>query len=108
MDDFGTGFSSLSYLRSFPFDKIKIDRSFVQESERSDCLAIVQSVASLATKLNMSTTAEGVETWVQLERVRQAGCTEAQGFLFARPKRLRDLTHTVALLEPEWPLAASA
>jgi len=108
MDDFGTGFSSLSYLRSFPFDKIKIDRSFVQESERPDCLAIVQSVASLATKLNMSTTAEGVETWVQLERVRQAGCTEVQGFLFARPKRLRDLTHTVALLEPEWPLAVSA
>lgn len=108
MDDFGTGFSSLSYLRSFPFDKIKIDRSFVQESERPDCLAIVQSVASLATKLNMSTTAEGVETWVQLERVRQAGCTEAQGFLFARPKPLRELTHTVALLEPEWPVAISA
>jgi len=108
MDDFGTGFSSLSYLRSFPFNKIKIDRSFVQESERPDCIAIVQSVASLASKLNMSTTAEGVETWVQLERVRQAGCTEAQGFLFARPKPLRELTHTVTIREAEWPLAVSA
>jgi diguanylate cyclase (GGDEF)-like protein len=93
MDDFGTGFSSLSYLRSFPFDKIKIDRSFVRDSSRPDCLAIVQSVASLAANLHMSTTAEGIETAEQLERVREAGCTEGQGFLFARPKPARELAH---------------
>ncbi len=64
LDDFGTGYSSLSYLRSFPFDKIKIDQSFVREMDRRpDCLAIVQSVAQLAQKLGMATTAEGVELW---------------------------------------------
>jgi diguanylate cyclase (GGDEF)-like protein len=98
MDDFGTGFSSLSYLRSFPFDKIKIDRSFVRDSERPDCMAIIQSVASLAANLHMSTTAEGIETPEQLERVRAAGCTEGQGFLFARPKAASELAHSRAAL----------
>jgi diguanylate cyclase (GGDEF)-like protein len=100
MDDFGTGFSSLSYLRSFPFDKIKIDRSFVRDSGRPDCLAIVQSVASLAANLHMSTTAEGIETAEQLERVREAGCTEGQGFLFARPKPAHELAHVFESAAP--------
>jgi diguanylate cyclase (GGDEF)-like protein len=100
MDDFGTGFSSLSYLRSFPFDKIKIDRSFVRDSGRPDCLAIVQSVASLAANLHMSTTAEGIETAEQLERVREAGCTEGQGFLFARPKPSHELAHVFEAAAP--------
>ena len=83
LDDFGTGFSSLSYLRSFPFDKLKIDRSFVGEiTKRPDCLAIVEAVAHLAEKLGTITTAEGVETMDQLQLVREAGCTEAQGYLF--------------------------
>ncbi|MFT8246919.1 putative bifunctional diguanylate cyclase/phosphodiesterase [Roseomonas sp. BN140053] len=87
LDDFGTGYSSLSYLRIFPFDKIKIDRSFVMEMvRRPDCLAIVNSIASLASKLGMTTTAEGVETLEQFEQVRAAGCTEAQGYLFSRPE----------------------
>ena len=87
LDDFGTGYSSLSYLRSFPFDKIKIDQSFVREmARRPDCLAIVNSVASLARKLGMTTTAEGVETEEQLAQLRDAGCTEVQGFLFDRPR----------------------
>jgi diguanylate cyclase (GGDEF)-like protein len=86
LDDFGTGYSSLSYLRRFPFDKIKIDRSFVQDCEGSaDGLAIVKAVISLGRSLGMSTTAEGVETENQLEIVRAEGCTEAQGFLFSRP-----------------------
>ena len=88
LDDFGTGYSSLSYLRSFPFDKIKIDRCFVMEMQgRADCQAIVQSVAELATRLGMSTTAEGVETPEQLRMIRAAGCTQAQGYLIdqARP-----------------------
>ena len=89
LDDFGTGYSSLSYLRSFPFDKIKIDQSFVREiGTRPDCLAIVTSIAGLAHQLGMSTTAEGVETAEQLNELRDAGCDEVQGFYFDRPKPL--------------------
>jgi EAL domain-containing protein (putative c-di-GMP-specific phosphodiesterase class I) len=83
MDDFGTGSSSLSYLRSFPFDKIKIDRSFVQElASRGDSMAIVRAVTGLGRSLGVSTTAEGVETGEQLALLRSEGCNEAQGFLF--------------------------
>jgi diguanylate cyclase (GGDEF)-like protein/PAS domain S-box-containing protein len=86
LDDFGTGYSSLSYLRSFPFDKIKIDRSFVNEiSDNVDCRTIVRAIAELASGLRMVTTAEGVESADQLERVRAEGCTEAQGFIFSQP-----------------------
>ncbi|HEX5326723.1 MAG TPA: EAL domain-containing protein [Acetobacteraceae bacterium] len=89
LDYFGTGYSSLSYLRSFPFDKIKIDQSFVREiGSRPDCLAIVTSIAGLAHQLGMSTTAEGVETAEQLAELREAGCDEVQGFYFDRPKPL--------------------
>ncbi|KJC62297.1 diguanylate cyclase [Bradyrhizobium sp. LTSPM299] len=90
MDDFGTGYSSLSYLRSFPFDKIKIDRSFVKDlAQRSDCLAIVRAISGLGRSLNITTTAEGVETVDQLDWLRAEGCNEVQGFLFsaARPAR---------------------
>ena len=87
LDDFGTGYSSLSYLRSFPFDKLKIDQSFVREmATRPDCAAIVNSVASLALQLGITTTAEGVETITQLDQVRRAGCTEAQGYYFDYPR----------------------
>jgi diguanylate cyclase (GGDEF)-like protein/PAS domain S-box-containing protein len=87
IDDFGTGYSSLSYLRSFQFDKIKIDRSFIDNLLTSaDTLKIVQAIASLASRLNMITTAEGVETDGQLEIIRAAGCTEMQGYLFAPPR----------------------
>jgi diguanylate cyclase (GGDEF)-like protein/PAS domain S-box-containing protein len=88
MDDFGTGYSSLSYLRSFPFDKIKIDRSFVKDlAQRSDCVAIVRAISGLGRSLNITTTAEGVETIDQLDWLRAEGCNEVQGFLFsaARP-----------------------
>jgi predicted signal transduction protein with EAL and GGDEF domain len=88
MDDFGTGYSSLSYLRSFPFDKIKIDRSFVKDlAQRSDCVAIVRAISGLGRSLNITTTAEGVETVDQLDWLRAEGCNEVQGFLFsaARP-----------------------
>jgi hypothetical protein len=87
LDDFGTGYSSLSYLRSFPFDRLKIDQSFVREmATRPDCAAIVNSVASLALQLGITTTAEGVETLAQLDQVRRAGCTEAQGYYFDYPR----------------------
>jgi EAL domain-containing protein (putative c-di-GMP-specific phosphodiesterase class I) len=87
MDGFGTGYSSLSYLRSFPFDKIKIDQSFVRElAERPDCLAIIHAVAGLGTSLGITTTAEGVETQEQFDRLRAEGCVEMQGFLFSPPR----------------------
>jgi EAL domain-containing protein (putative c-di-GMP-specific phosphodiesterase class I) len=92
MDDFGTGYSSLSYLRCFPFDKIKIDRSFVKElSERPDCVAIIRAVAGLGMSLGIATTAEGIETEEQLERVRAEGCTEVQGYLFSAPRPAAEL-----------------
>ncbi len=92
LDDFGTRYSSLSYLLSFPFDKIKIDQSFVRDmANRPESVAIVTSVAHLANQLGMATTAEGVETAEQLRRVREAGCTEAQGYFFGQPESAREL-----------------
>lgn len=86
MDDFGTGFSSLSHLRSFPFDHLKIDRSFVRDVvERADLQAIVRGIATLAQGMGMQTTAEGVETPDQLAAVRALGCDAIQGFLLGRP-----------------------
>jgi diguanylate cyclase (GGDEF)-like protein len=93
MDDFGTGYSSLSYLRSFPFDKIKIDRCFVADlAEGSeDALAILRAVAGLGRSLGIATTAEGIETKEQLERVREEGCTEMQGYYFSRPRPIEEI-----------------
>jgi EAL domain-containing protein (putative c-di-GMP-specific phosphodiesterase class I) len=88
MDDFGTGYSSLSYLRSFPFDKIKIDRSFISElGKKDDCLAIIRAVTQLGADIGMITVAEGVETREQLDILRGEGCDQVQGYLFspARP-----------------------
>jgi diguanylate cyclase (GGDEF)-like protein len=97
MDDFGTGFSSLSYLRSFPFDKIKIDRSFIKDlGEKGGCAAIVKAIASLGAALGMMITAEGVETVEQFLLVQDYGCTEVQGYFFGRPcpvDALRQLFH---------------
>ena len=87
MDDFGTGYSSLSYLRSFPFDKIKIDRSFVRElASRGDSMAIIRAVAALGKSLGIATTADGVETNEQLVLLRSEGCTQVQGYLFSAPR----------------------
>jgi len=97
MDDFGTGYSSLSYLRSFPFDKIKIDRSFVQDlAQRPDCLAIVRAIAGLGRSLNITTTAEGVETQAQLEWLREEGCNEVQGFLFSPARPAAEIAALIA------------
>jgi diguanylate cyclase (GGDEF)-like protein len=87
MDDFGTGYSSLGYLRSFPFDKIKIDQSFIRDlSKNKDSLAILRAVVGLGRSLNIVTLAEGVETQKQLEVLRTEGCTEAQGYFFSQPR----------------------
>jgi EAL domain-containing protein (putative c-di-GMP-specific phosphodiesterase class I) len=86
LDDFGTGYSSLSYLRSFPFDKIKIDKSFVDTvASDTSSAAIVSAIVDLATALHMETTAEGVEDSDQLARLRGQGCSSIQGYLFSRP-----------------------
>ena len=90
LDDFGTGYSSLSYLRSFPFDKLKIDKSFVDEIEEPSAAAIVQSIVALANALGMDTTAEGVEAQAQLDALRAQGCKTIQGFLLGRPMPAAD------------------
>jgi EAL domain-containing protein (putative c-di-GMP-specific phosphodiesterase class I) len=86
MDDFGTGYSSLGYLRSFPFNKIKIDQSFIRDiAKNKDSLAILRAVVGLGRSLGIVTTAEGVETKNQLEVLITEGCTEAQGYFFSHP-----------------------
>jgi diguanylate cyclase (GGDEF)-like protein len=87
LDDFGTGYSSLSYLQRFPFDKIKIDRRFVNDiTEPSGSSCIVRAVVNIAAERHITTTAEGVETQQQQELLRALGCTEMQGYLFSAPK----------------------
>jgi diguanylate cyclase (GGDEF)-like protein len=101
MDDFGTGYSSLSYLRSFPFEKIKIDRSFIRElGKENDAVAIIRAVMRLGSSLGMITTAEGVETEEQLEILRAEGCMEVQGYLFSRPKPVAEIPAMLRLLQP--------
>lgn len=85
LDDFGTGYSSLNYLRSFPLDKIKIDRCFVDEIDSSkDCQAIIKSIVDLANTLGIVTAAEGVERDEQIQYLRDKGCVEAQGYLYSK------------------------
>ncbi len=109
MDDFGIGYSSLAYLRSFPFDKVKIDRSFVREiGQRADALAIVRAVSSLCGSLGIASTAEGVETAEQLDHVTDHACTEAQGYLFSRPVPQSELPALLAALASTPASAAAA
>jgi len=101
MDDFGTGYSSLGYLRSFPFDKIKIDKSFIHDLPgREDSVAIVRAVVGLSSSLGMITTAEGVETKEQLERLTSEGCNEVQGFLFSPPRPAAEVGHLLREMTP--------
>ncbi|NHN84632.1 EAL domain-containing protein [Acetobacter musti] len=86
LDDFGTGYSSLAHLRAYPFDKIKIDGTFVRDAvTRPDCAAVVKAVADLGRRLGVTTVAEGVETAEHLARVTEEGCSEIQGYLIRRP-----------------------
>jgi EAL domain-containing protein (putative c-di-GMP-specific phosphodiesterase class I) len=87
LDDFGTGYSSLSFLQRFPFDKVKIDRAFVNElfSQQDESRTIARAVVRFAVSLGKTTTAEGVETKEQAEFLRAEGCSELQGYYLGRP-----------------------
>jgi diguanylate cyclase (GGDEF)-like protein len=98
LDDFGTGYSSLQYLQRFPFDKIKIDRSFVKEVTRnSSSASIIRAVVSIAADRSMITTAEGVETLQQRETVQNLGCTQMQGYLFSAARPAHEIRALLAL-----------
>src|SRR5712675_2358352 len=106
MDDFGTGYSSLNYLRSFPFDKIKIDQSFVHDlTDNPDSIAIIRAVAALGKSFSMVTAVEGVETPELLEQMRAEGCTEVQGFAYSKAV---PTSRIVAVLEDFGKLAKAA
>jgi diguanylate cyclase (GGDEF)-like protein len=97
IDDFGTGYSSFTYLRMFPFDKIKIDQSFVRDlPTKKDSTAIVRAIIGVANSLGMVTTAEGVETQDQLAYLQAEGCTEVQGYLISRPLLTKDVRRIFA------------
>ena len=107
MDDFGTGYSSLSYLRSFPLNKIKIDRSFVSDlGTASDREVIIRSIIDIAHTLGMATTAEGVETSAQMEALRLLGCDEAQGYFISKPAPAANLSAVIAQWHSDRALAA--
>ena len=107
MDDFGTGYSSLSYLRSFPFDKIKVDRIFISDLDTgNEHLVIVQAIISIARALGMITTAEGVETDSQLKLVEALGCDEVQGYFFSEPVTSDRIPKFMAELSAKNALAA--
>jgi EAL domain-containing protein (putative c-di-GMP-specific phosphodiesterase class I) len=97
LDDFGTGYSSLSFLQKFPFDKIKIDRSFVNElsGAKEESRLIARAVVRFAVSLGKTTTAEGVETKEQLDVLRAEGCVEFQGYYFSRPTHASELAQLV-------------
>lgn len=104
LDDFGTGYSSLSYLRSFPFDKIKIDQSFIRDlGSNRDSMIIVEAVIGLARGLGMATVAEGVETTQQLATLTDAGCTRVQGYLFSQPVSEDEVPELFRTLSAVWP-----
>ncbi|ATW03776.1 EAL domain-containing protein [Sphingorhabdus sp. YGSMI21] len=108
LDDFGTGYSSLNYLRSFPFNKIKIDRCFVEDvDDREDCQAIIRAVTGLASSLGMVTTAEGIERDGQLLQVKRAGCKQVQGYLFSKAVPASAIAGRVVQQQPE-PVAPDA
>jgi EAL domain-containing protein (putative c-di-GMP-specific phosphodiesterase class I) len=97
LDDFGTGYASLTHLRSFAFDKIKIDRSFISDLPGGvESSAIVRAMTTLGRSLSMTITAEGVETQEQYEAVGLRGCSEAQGYYFSRPLPAEAATRLLA------------
>jgi diguanylate cyclase (GGDEF)-like protein len=102
LDDFGTGYASLSQLARFHFDKIKIDRSFISSPDAAaEHAAIVRAIAALGISLGVPTTAEGVETVQQLDRVRENGCTSVQGYYYSKPVPAGDIASLLARIHGE-------
>jgi len=100
LDDFGTGYSSLSYLRRFSFDKIKIDRAFVQDqADDPGVRVILEAILEMCRNLGLATVGEGVETAEQLTALRDCGCTEVQGYIFSRPRPARELPMLIKTLQ---------
>ena len=98
LDDFGTGYSSLNHLHSFPFDVLKVDRSFVTRMTEGDQpMQIVRTIIELARVLGMDVVAEGIETCEQYRLLRQLGCRFGQGYLFARPMSAEAVTRLLCL-----------
>lgn len=102
MDDFGTGYSSLGYLARFPFDKIKIDQSFVREIDKPESKAVVRAILGLSRALNIGVMAEGIETVEQYRMLHEDGCREMQGYLFSRPRPASDLPSLLMNLPLNW------
>jgi diguanylate cyclase (GGDEF)-like protein/PAS domain S-box-containing protein len=97
IDDFGTGYSSLNYLRRFPFDRIKIDKSFIDDlATQNEGIEIVRAIVTLANGLGMSTIAEGVESAVQVDKLRELGCDQIQGYVFSSPRPAADVAGLLA------------
>jgi diguanylate cyclase (GGDEF)-like protein len=112
LDDFGTGYSSLSHISRYPFQKIKIDRSFIAQASRSaECRAIIRAVTTIASELGMRTTAEGIETLDQLNLIRSFGCDESQGYLHGRPGSILQVftaLHAIAPARVDLPIAQTS
>ena len=109
LDDFGTGYSSLGYLRRFPFDRIKIDKSFVQsQNHDADTQAIIDAVLAMTSRLHLQVTAEGVETEEQLNLLRAQGCSELQGFLLGRPMPAAQVPEFLAEAHAQYMVAQAA
>jgi EAL domain-containing protein (putative c-di-GMP-specific phosphodiesterase class I) len=98
LDDFGVGYSSMDTLKTFPFDKIKLDRSFVAEvGESPQAVAIVRAIIALGHALDIPVLAEGIETELQFELLKAEQCDEAQGYMLGRPKSAEELRREPAL-----------
>lgn len=109
MDDFGTGFSSLSYLKRLPFDQIKIDKTFIRDVSRDiNDAAIVETIIAMASHLNLDVIAEGVETEEEFEFLQDRGCSHYQGFYFSTPLQSSSFEQTVRQLLDQDKAAASA
>ena len=91
LDDFGVGYSSLSHLTALPLDKVKIDNSFIEKTDRKETRAVIASIVQLSRSLNLIACAEGIETAEQLDEIRSLGIEIAQGFLFGKPVPLVDV-----------------
>jgi len=106
LDDFGVGYSSLSYLTAFPFDKVKIDKAFMDRIDRPETFAVLGSIVQLARTLDLSIVAEGVETPEQVDKMRSLGIPLGQGYYFRKPAPLADIAWTSSLVAPEWQTVA--